>query len=66
MITIGLIRSLHNKDGDVAGLWETTMKERTGYTFTEIVARRRSDRAARGITGVLRMKEMETCEMHDT
>jgi hypothetical protein len=42
------------------------MKERTGYTFTEIVARRRSDRAARGVTGVLHMKEMEACEMHDT
>lgn len=66
VITIGLIRSLHNKDKDVSEIWQDTMKARTGYTLDEIVARMRSDRAAKGVAGELDFEEEEVCEMHDT
>jgi hypothetical protein len=66
VVTVGLIRSMHNKDSDVANVWEVTIKARTGFTFTEIVARRRSDRAAKGVAGALGCEEEEVCEMHDT
>jgi hypothetical protein len=66
VITIGLIKSLHNKDADVAALWRKCMLERTGHTYDAVVARMRSDRAAKGVAGSLDMDEEEVCEMHDT
>ena len=66
VITIGLKKSSHNKDVDVANLWKEVMAERCGgLQFEDVVGRMRSDRAAKGVAGVLEMVE-EVCEMHDT
>ena len=43
VITIGLIRSLHNTDVDVAGIWNKIMRERTGFAYEQVVGRMRSD-----------------------
>ena len=61
-----MIRSLHNKDTDVASIWHDLMQERAGFAFDAIVARMRSDRAAKGVAAELDMEEVEVCEMHDT
>ena len=66
VVTVGLKRSLHNKDADVATIWKDTLLERTGFECNEIIARMRSDRAARGVAAALDMEEVEVCEMHDT
>ena len=43
------------------------MDERCGgLQYDDIVGRMRSDRAAKGVAGVLEMEEEEVCEMHDT
>ena len=66
VVTIGLVKSLHNKDTDVADIWRTTMTTRTGFDFDTIVTRMRADRAAKGVASTLGMEEEEVCEMHDT
>ena len=66
VVTVDLKRSLHNKDADVAAIWKDTLLERTGFECNEIIARMRSDRAARGVAAALDMEEVEVCEMHDT
>ncbi|KAL1504104.1 hypothetical protein AB1Y20_010514 [Prymnesium parvum] len=66
VLTLALTKSLHNKDTDVAEMWEQTMLQRTGFEFHKIVSRMRSDRAAKGVAGQLDMGEEEVCEMHDT
>jgi len=66
VLTIGLIKSLRNKDQDVADLWRSTMTKRTGFDYDTIVTRMRADRAAKGVAGALGMDEEEVCEMHDT
>ena len=66
VVTIGLLRSKHNKDKDVATLWNDTTLTHTGHEFTAIVGRMRSDRAAKGVAGACGMDEEEVCEMHDT
>ena len=66
VVTIGLLRMLHNADADVANLWKETMRERTGFEYDEIIARMRSDRAAKGVSGQLGMEGEEVCEMHDS
>ena len=67
VITIALKKSSNNKDTDVADLWKEVVAERCGgLQFEDIVGRMRSDRAAKGVAGVLDMGEEEVCEMHDT
>ena len=67
VVTITLKKSSTNRDPDVANLWKEVMDERCGgLQFEEIVGRMRSDRAAKGVAGVLEMEEEEVCEMHDT
>ena len=66
VVTIGLKRSLHNKDTNVAEIWTDLVKERTGFDVDEIIARMRSDRAAKGVAEELGLEEVEVCEMHDT
>ena len=67
VVTIALKKSSTNRDPDVANLWKEVMDERCGgLQFEEVVGRMRSDRAAKGVAGVLEMEEEEVCEMHDT
>ena len=41
VVTVGMVRSLLNKDGDVAPLWCDTMRERTGFELDDLMARMR-------------------------
>ena len=67
VVTIGLKKSSKNADADIAHLWKETMDERCGgLKFDDIMGRMRSDRAAKGVAGVLEFEEEEVCEMHDT
>ena len=66
LVTIGLLRSKHNKDKDVATLWKDTTLTRTGHEFSAIVGRMRADKAAKGVAGACGMDEEEVCEMHNT
>ena len=66
VITLAFTRSVHNKDGDVASLFDGLCKKRTGYALKELAGRMRSDRAAKGVAKAAGMEEMEVCEMHDT
>ena len=67
VVTIGLKKSSQNADADIAHLWKETMDERCGgLKFDDIMGRMRSDRAAKGVAGVLEFEEEEVCEMYDT
>ena len=66
VVTLGFVRSSHNKDSEVAALIDEICQERTEYHLKTIVGRMRSDRAAKGVAKEAGMEEMEVCEMHDT
>lgn len=65
VVCIGLVKSAHNTDVDVAHLFKEVCKERTGFEFSELCMAVVSDRAAKGVSHHLNMEE-EVCEMHDT
>lgn len=66
VVTLGLVPCNKSRDEDVARLWKDIMVERCGYEYNAVVARMRSDRAAKGVSSALDMEEQEVCEMHDT
>jgi hypothetical protein len=67
VVTLALKKSSKNADADAANLWKEVVDERCGgLEYEDIVGRMRSDRAAKGVAGVLDMEEEEVCEMHDT
>lgn len=65
VVCIGLVKSPHNTDMDVANLFKDVCKERTGFEFSELCMAVVSDRAAKGVSNQLNIEE-EVCEMHDT
>lgn len=65
VVCIGLVKSVHNKDLDIATLFKAVCLERTGFEFNALCMAVIQDRAAKGVSHALSLEE-EVCEMHDT